>query len=344
MMLSFHDFEPQGEMIATLVRQIQDGSLFHALLILGKAGIGKKTLAGMLSKSILCTSSGRQPCGVCSSCRQLDLTGEHPDQIIIHTDSAAETNSSAEKDSISIASIRDMIHRASIHPSEGEHRVIIIQESEKMTIEAQNALLKILEDPPDGTWFILLCQHQDQLLPTIVSRCLPVRLHSWSDRYIESVLIKNGEDAQSAHEAALLADGSIGYALQIASDKRNLDLRNEVYQSFFRDAKRTNILEISNQWKDRKGEASFLFSILEDSFSKMLNAHAFDNEEEYSRIRKVYSSEWADFAVSAKPEAFAELFDKLFTARQQVQSSVNFQAVIDQILFSLMEAKEKCSK
>jgi len=128
--------------------------------------------------------------------------------------------------------------------------------------------------------------------------------------------------------------------LQIASDKRNLDLRNEVYQSFFRDAKRTNILEISNQWKDRKGEASFLFSILEDSFSKMLNAHAFDNEEEYSRIRKVYSSEWADFAVSAKPEAFAELFDKLFTARQQVQSSVNFQAVIDQILFSLMEAKE----
>ncbi len=344
MKLSFHDFEPQGETVSALIHQIRNGSLFHALLILGKEGIGKKTLAGLLSKSVLCTSIDHKPCGLCSSCRQLELSGEHPDQIIIRTDSGNESNAAAEKDSISIASIRDMIHRASIHPSEGEHRVVIIQDSEKMTTEAQNALLKILEDPPEGTCFFLLCQHQDQLLPTIVSRCLPVRLHSWSDQYIENVLIRNGIDTETAHEAALLADGSIGSAYQIASDNRNRNLRNEVYLSFFREAKRSNMLEISNEWKDRKGEASLLFSILEGSVSRMLKAHATDSEEEYSKIRSLFSSAWADFAFYAKPEDFTCLFDVFFASRQQVQASVNFQAVIDQILFSLLEAQEKCSR
>ena len=148
-------------------RLILQNRLPHAILLIGKTGIGKKAFARAMAKSLLCYNrlDGTEACGECSSCRKVDALS-HPDLVIVST----------EGNTIKIDQIRAVIEKTSYRTAKDRFRVTIIEEAEKLSDEASNALLKILEEPPEGNIFVLTSSQHYQLLPTIRSRCCHIAL------------------------------------------------------------------------------------------------------------------------------------------------------------------------
>ncbi|WKY44490.1 DNA polymerase III subunit delta' [Eubacteriaceae bacterium ES2] len=145
-------------LVEQLKRQVHQDAVSHAYLFTGIAGIGKKKLALDFAKTILCQGQ-EPPCGHCPVCKQIDH-GIYPDLQVI----SSET-------SIKIAQVREMISSLAVKPFSGEKRIIIIDDAATMTVEAQNSLLKSLEEPFFYNLFILLTQTPEGVLPTIRSRC-----------------------------------------------------------------------------------------------------------------------------------------------------------------------------
>ena len=148
------------ELERTLSAALSEGLLSHAVLIEGEKGTGRKKLAIWLAKAILCRNENR-PCGNCSVCRKIE-SGNHPDVEIFGGEGGAR--------SFHIDEVREIKESLWLAPNESEQRVYILLNAENMTAEAQNALLKSLEEPPAHARFILTCDNRRSLLDTIISR------------------------------------------------------------------------------------------------------------------------------------------------------------------------------
>ncbi len=148
------------ELKRTLSASLREGLLSHAVLIEGEKGTGRKELALWLAKAILCKSENR-PCMNCAVCRKIE-SGNHPDVEIYGGEGGAR--------SFHIESIREIKNSLWLAPNESEQRIYILLNVENMTAEAQNALLKSLEEPPAHARFILTCDNRRSLLDTIISR------------------------------------------------------------------------------------------------------------------------------------------------------------------------------
>lgn len=148
------------ELKKTLSASLREGLLSHAVLIEGEKGTGRKELALWLAKAILCRDENR-PCENCSVCRKIE-NGNHPDVEIYGAEGGAR--------SFHIESIREIKNSLWLAPNESEEKVYILLNIENMTQEAQNALLKSLEEPPAHARFILTCDNRRNLLDTIISR------------------------------------------------------------------------------------------------------------------------------------------------------------------------------
>ncbi|MBQ3069874.1 MAG: ATP-binding protein [Clostridia bacterium] len=163
---------------AQLGAAVDSGRLPHALLIEGPRGSGKRTLARLFAKAAVCTAQGQIPCGVCAQCRKAD-TG-HPDITELTGDGSAK--------SLSVAVIRELREQTAVVPNEATHKVAILADADCMNVQAQNALLKILEEPPPYMLFVLTVQSRTQLLTTVQSRCVCVSLLGVSEQEALSVL------------------------------------------------------------------------------------------------------------------------------------------------------------
>ena len=328
--ITFEDFRYQGEEIAALRRQIEERRMVHAVLITGEPGTGNRTLAALMSAALMCGAESGVPCGECSGCR-LAMAGEHPDVTVIEKGVPLSQETAKGRSTIPVDDIREMIRLCSRYSFEGGNRVVIIRDAENMTVQAQNCLLKILEEPPQNTYFLLTSGHPDQLLTTVRSRCRPVKLVPWEASYIMKVLTDAGTDPEKARKAAAAAGGSIGSAVRLASDDEYWKTREEVMNAFFRNRKRSAILTASNAWKDRKGEADTLFGILEDDIHLLLQYRLTGDK---ALFPSDFPPEWQRFAAAAPPERFTALTDRIAEARKQCAFNVNFQAVIEQLLLA----------
>ncbi len=151
-----------------LAADIDSGRFPHALLIEGEVGSGRRTLAMAVARAAVCYSEGEKPCGLCDACRK----SEHPDVTVYGEDAA-----------ITVDVVRELRQEAYVMPNEAPRRVMILAGTQNMLPPAQNALLKILEEPPRHVLFILLCENRTQLLETIRSRCVCVTMEavSWEE-------------------------------------------------------------------------------------------------------------------------------------------------------------------
>ena len=339
-MIGFDDFSRQGDEIRTIREQIASRQLVHALLITGEPGIGKSTLAGLISSALMCSSDTVIPCGVCAGCR-LASSGEHPDITVIQKGSPLSPETAKGRATIPVDDIREMIRLCSRYSFEGGNRAVIIRDAENMTVQAQNSLLKILEEPPRNTYFILTSAHPEQLLTTVKSRCRPLKLIPWENAYIQDLLKNAGTDPDKAHRAALLSAGSIGTAFRLAADDEYWKTREEVMNAFFRNRKRSEVLAFSNGWKDRKSEADTLFGILEDNMHRLFTVRL--NPQGAQDIND-FPPEWQRFAAEASADKFTAVTDKIRTARKQVHFNVNFQAIIEQLLLTFIGETEQWEK
>ncbi len=194
---------------ALLSAAIDSGRLPHALLIEGPVGSGKRTLAHLVAKAAVCTAR-EKPCGTCSQCLKAE-TG-HPDITVLQGDGSAK--------SLSVATIRELREQAAVVPNEAVHKVAILADADCMNVQAQNALLKILEEPPSYMVFILTAQSRTQFLPTVQSRCVCVSLLGVTEAQALPVLQKRLPDLSEEDLVTRirLFSGCIGAALNSAAN------------------------------------------------------------------------------------------------------------------------------
>lgn len=185
-----------------IAEEINRGVISHAYIVEGAAGVGKTDFAAFAAATVLCTGD-KKPCGTCSSCRKCK-EGTHPDLHIFAPDGA----------SFKIDLVREIKHRVTLTPNEGERSVYILKDAHAMTAAAQNALLKVFEEPPAGVVFFLLTEKRESLLPTVRSRGRTVSLSASDDGMILSYLKEQfpKADATALQDAVRMAEGSYGKA------------------------------------------------------------------------------------------------------------------------------------
>jgi len=163
-----HSIDFAGNLPAkkTLASLFESGRFPHAVILEGPAGCGKKTFARIMAKTLVCQSAER-PCGTCAACRKTE-EGTHPDVTVL--------GGSGGSRSFHIQAIREMKQDVFIRPNDGDYKIFILQDAGDMTEQAQNALLKILEEPPAYAVFILTVQNKAALLDTVLSRSAVIPL------------------------------------------------------------------------------------------------------------------------------------------------------------------------
>ena len=216
--MNFADFVGMDAKMEQLMRSAQAGRIVHALLFCGPSGTGKRSMAELIARTVLCKGKGHRPCGLCDSCKKC-LNGVHPD---IHADIVPEKNT------IKVEQIRDLLETMALASYEGGMKIAIIERAELMNDQAQNALLKTLENPTGDAMFFLLTDTPAALLPTVVSRCLRVRFHCLEQDQCAGVLERKGIARERAELLAALAQGSVGRALEIDVDEGYMALRKRV--------------------------------------------------------------------------------------------------------------------
>ena len=332
------DFSGQGVLYDGLTRSLKEGTFVHAYLISGPEGVGKRTLARLMAQALLCTGDAR-PCGECPACIQV-RDGNHPDVIIERPGEPLCPDVEAGRKTIPVDEIRYIIGLVGQHTFTGGNRVVIIEQADRMNVNAANALLKSLEEPLAGTVYLLLTDAPEQLLPTIVSRCRPVRLHPWDDAYVRQVLQARGIDGQAAMRAASVSGGSIGRAMAIAGDEKYWQRRSEVLADFFGLPSRGEILRVSGAWRERKGEADEILSMIEEMIRTLLLVRLGQQD---GQLVAEFPDAWQKMAASAEIKPFIDLMDAVSDARRLQASNVTWQAVVEKLLLRMMEEKSKWS-
>ena len=201
--MSFEQLLGNARLKENLLRSIRTGHISHFYLISGPEGAGKRTLAKLLAAAILCRSA-QKPCGSCAACRKA-LSGAHPDFITVDD---------PEKKTVPVDLIRQTRADMFILPNEADRKIYLLPRAQDISVSGQNALLKVLEEPPEYGVFILLSTNPQKLLPTVRSRCTELHMLPLSRQELTCALEKEfpKADAESIQAAVHRSGGYLGQA------------------------------------------------------------------------------------------------------------------------------------
>ena len=220
---------------------IRRGRASHFYLISGPAGSGKRTLASLLSAALLCKGEDA-PCGTCSACRKV-FTGNHPDVITV-TD--------PEHKNVAVRIVREIRDDVFIRPNEGDKKIYIFPQ--ELGTEGQNALLKILEEPPAYGVFLLLTDNPEKVLPTIRSRSTELSLNALPEQLLRKALHQQFPDADDTQLAGAIArsGGYLGQAQKLLESNAVITPQTEAFARSFAGKDPTGLLQVlvpMEKWK-----------------------------------------------------------------------------------------------
>jgi DNA polymerase III subunit delta' len=331
-----------------LLRSVSDGRISHAQLFLGPQGSGSLALAVAYAQFISCTN--RQPsdsCGTCSSCVKYNKL-IHPDlhfvypvalskDVRVSTDVAVKwretfldnpyitlynwfENLDAENKQavIGVEESAEILRKLSLTTYEAEYKIMIIWQAEKMNQSSANKLLKILEEPPDKTLFLLVCENEDQLLRTIVSRTQLIKIPKITDKDLMSALIdQNGQSPEAAEKTAHLADGNYAEALLLISENENAAQNLASFQKLMRASLKFNpqavfswIDEVSASGRERqKNFINYALHIVRES---MILNYGDADLVKLGADEREFVKKFAPFIHSENIERFVEELNKAY--------------------------------
>lgn len=218
--MDYKDIIGHEKEIEMLKRAIENKNISHSYLFEGKEGIGKKMVAYVFSKTLLCKKDGREPCNRCVSCMKFDR-GSHPDFHMIEP----------EKGMIRRGEIEDLIKEMSTSPFESKRKVFIIDDSDLMNIESKNTILKTLEEPPSYVNIILISGNPNNLLPTILSRVENIKFYPIVREKIKEFLIDKYKLKEiEAEYIAEFTKGGIGKSIKLIEGENFFRIRDKVIE------------------------------------------------------------------------------------------------------------------
>lgn len=209
--MNFNELIGNEKIKQNLIKTLNNNTVSHSYMFIGTKGIGKKEFAKEFAKGILCMNSQEaKSCGLCKSCIEF-VNSNNPDYY--------EIGLLEDENSIKIETIRQMQKRVQELPIVSERKVYIIDDSEYMTKDAQNCLLKTLEEPPEFVTIILIVSNENMILNTIKSRCIKMYFNSLSEIELKNYINENLETADFTQNMLKACDGSVGKAKKIYENR-----------------------------------------------------------------------------------------------------------------------------
>ena len=318
------------EMIKDHFRKaIENHTVSHAYILAGEEGMGRKSLANAFAMTLLCEKGLKEPCMECHSCKQM-LSDNHPD--VIHV-------THEKPGSIGVDDIRKQINDTiMIKPYSSYYKIYMVDEAEKMTVQAQNALLKTIEEPPSYAVIILMTTNPDAFLPTILSRCIQLKLKPLRDYVVKGYLVeKLGVPVEKAEVYAAFARGNLGKAIHIASSEEFGELYRAVL-TLLKNIKNMDLpalLEFIKKLQEDHLDINecldfmqlWYRDILMYKVTKDMNLLIF--KDEYKTVSEICSHSSYEGL-----EAVLEAIDK---AKQRLDANVNTELALELMLLTMKE-------
>lgn len=328
-MAKFTDIIGQEQLKEHLQNAISTNKISHAYIINGERNSGKEFIARIFAMALQCEKGGVEPCNECHSCKQA-LSHNQPDIIYI---------SHEKPNTIGVEDIRTQINGdIDIKPYSSPRKIYIMNEGEKMTIQAQNALLKTLEEPPEYAVILILTTNVDELLPTILSRCVVLNMKPVTDAQVKQYLMEElGVPDYKANICVAFARGNIGKAKLLASSEEFEKVKDEAITL----AKYINDMEINEIVKAIKKISEYKFDVndyldilsvwyrdvLLFKATKDINSLIF--KEEIQQIMKV--SDRSTY------EGIETIVNALQQAKKRLEANVNFDLTMELLLLTIKE-------
>lgn len=263
--MKFNDFIGNERVLEQLGALLDSGRFPHAIVIEGEQGIGKKTLARLLACALVCREENK-PCMCCAQCRKA-VKKIHPD-IFEHIPAGTANSFHVDK-------VREIINDVYMQPNEADFKVYILADANCMSASAQNALLKVLEEPPSYAVFILTTQSKSALLSTVLSRSVVVALEGVSsDEGARYICTTADTDFDTARKTLETFNGNIGKALQSLQDTRTreiVDACNNMCRALVDDSEYALLTQCAVFQKDRQAIV-FASELLKNIFRDALLA------------------------------------------------------------------------
>ena len=249
-MAGFREIIGQEQIKEHLTNALSSGKISHAYIINGEKSSGKEFIARVFAMALQCEKEGVEPCQECHSCKQA-LSDNHPDIIrVMHE----------KPNTISVDDIRAQVNNdVGIKPYSSAHKVYIVNEAEKMTVQAQNAILKTLEEPPEYAVILLLTANVNSLLPTILSRCVVLNMKPVADELVKKYLMEQLQVPDYKAEVCVsFARGNIGKAKSLAASEDFENVKTEALSllKYIRDMELNEIIAAVKKINEYKLEVS----------------------------------------------------------------------------------------
>ena len=347
-MAGFHEIIGHEQLIAHLQSAIVMDKVSHAYIINGPKDSGKMMLAQAFAMALQCETSIRnregatgrpeeklspeilaEPCLECHSCKQA-LGNNQPDIIYLTHE---------KPNTISVADIREQInHDIEIKPYTGPYKIYILNEAEKLTLQAQNALLKTIEEPPAYAVILLLTSNADSLLPTISSRCVTLNLRPVKESDVKEYLMEHMHlpDYQAQIDAAF-AQGNIGKAKQIAESTEFAEMAERAFR-LLRKSNELELYELVEMIKELTAEKQNIYDYLDLFTMWFRDVLLFKATKEVDGL--IFKDQYNYIKERAKKssyEGIENIIDAIGKARERLHSNVNFDLVMELLFMTIRE-------
>ncbi|HOJ09186.1 MAG TPA: DNA polymerase III subunit delta' C-terminal domain-containing protein [Clostridiales bacterium] len=344
--MDYNEIVGQKEIIGKLKKAVIDNKVGHAYIFSGPKGIGKRTVARAFAHMLLCLMPGENgPCGVCRPCI-LWNENSNPDFYEIETSDA----------NISIDDIRSMQAKIVVRPLYSDRKVYLITDADKMTIQAQNCLLKTLEEPPGYTVIILTTANYEALLGTVRSRGTKYTFGKYSHNEVRAVLkskfyqdsLKETiddfgnskdvvKDAEKMEFIVHYSDGVIGTALELAVSSEFASLREKAFEILLKLSSLDGMeyFDICDFFDDNKSNIDNLLDIMSIYYRDLLMARV--NGKENMLINSDKKSKIIEAARKYSVQTLVRNIEAIEFTRRSIKQNANYQLAVETMIMKLRE-------
>ena len=328
-MAGFRDIVGQEQIKEHFRSALTSRKISHAYIINGEKSAGKEFIAKIFAQTLQCEKGGDEPCMECHSCKQA-LSDNQPDIIKITHE---------KPNTISVDDIRAQINNdVAIKPYSSPYKVYIMNEAEKMTVQAQNAILKTLEEPPEYAVILLLTTNVNSLLPTILSRCVVLNMKPVADDLVRKFLMEELQIPDYKAEVCVaFARGNVGRAKALASSEEFDNVKAEALSllKYIQDMELYEIIAAIKKINDYKLEVNDYLDIMAIWYRDVLLFKATNDSnhlifrEEIQTLRKV--------AQRSSYEGIERVIQALDKAKNRLNANVNFDLTMELLFLEIKE-------